>query len=324
VVRETGSKNWVFMFRRGGRGAPRREMRLGSFSDVTLAEAREEATRAPAHLANKRDPIEERAKEQKPGAMTFGEAAKAYIESMSPDWEPRHYYAWSHTLLALKPDGRPTKGQHDYCKTLRGLPVKEVDTNDVVGTTILTASRMKEALAARWSEIDFDTRTWTKPKERMKGRRGKRKEHRVPLSTRAVVILHALHEMRINEFIFPGVRRAAGQREVGINHHLSAGRLVALLEDLKVDDMATTHGFRSSFRDWAGNRQVKDQAGNLIFRYPHEMLEFALAHKLPDPTVGAHRRSDMLEERRPLMEDWADHCEPREGNVVVLPQRTAR
>ena len=104
---------------------------------------------------------------------------------------------------------------------------------------ILTAARSGEVLGMRWSEIDLDKKIWTVPAERMKAGR----EHRVPLSPRAVAILRKLTKLKPGDFVFPGQRR---------DKPLSNMAMEMVLRRMKIEN-ATVHGFRSSFRDWAGN-----------------------------------------------------------------------
>jgi integrase len=144
--------------------------------------------------------------------------------------------------------------------------------------TVLTAARSGEVRGATWSEIDGDV--WVVPAQRMKGGR----EHRVPLVPRALKILATVKKLRTSDFIFPGQR---GDRP------LSDMSLSAVLRRLKVD--ATVHGFRSSFRDWAGDATT----------FPRELAEAALAHAVGDETERAYRRGDALKRRRELMEAWA-------------------
>lgn len=146
--------------------------------------------------------------------------------------------------------------------------------------TILTAARSGEVRGAVWSEIDLKAGTWVVPGERMKAKR----EHRVPLSKEAVALLKALPRETGAELVFPSPR--GGQ--------LSDMTLTAVLRRMGVD--CTVHGFRSSFRDWAGDRT----------HHSRDMIEFALAHTLDDKTEAAYRRSDALEKRRVLMQEWAD------------------
>jgi integrase len=161
---------------------------------------------------------------------------------------------------------------------------------------ILTAARSGEILGMRWDEIDFDKKIWTVPAHRMKAGR----EHRVPLSQRAAAILVRQVEGRSGDFVFPGQRRGKP---------LSHTAMEAILRRMKIEN-ATVHGFRSSFRDWAGNETPS----------PREVIETALAHVIGDTTEQAYRRSDALEKRRKLMEDWAAYCEPKRL-ANVLPKR---
>jgi len=148
---------------------------------------------------------------------------------------------------------------------------------------ILTAARSGELLGMRWDEIDFQNAVWSLPAGRMKAGR----PHRVPLSTRAVAILRNLEKSKRDEFVFAG--HAPGRP-------LSNMAMDMLLRRMNVD--VTVHGFRSSFRDWAGN-----ETG-----YPRELIETALAHVIGDKAEQAYRRSDALEKRRQLMEAWASYC----------------
>jgi integrase len=162
---------------------------------------------------------------------------------------------------------------------------------------ILTAARSGEILGMRWNEIDLDKKIWTVPARRMKAGR----EHRVPLSQRATAILVRLTDQRSGDFVFPGQRR---------EKPLSNMAMEMMLRRMKIEN-ATVHGFRSSFRDWAGN-----ETG-----YPRELIETALAHVIGDKAEQAYRRSDALEKRRDLMEAWANYCEPkRTTNVVRMRQ----
>jgi integrase len=158
---------------------------------------------------------------------------------------------------------------------------------------ILTAARSGEILGMRWDEIDFDKKVWTVPAHRMKAGR----EHRVPLSQRATGILARLGEDRSGGFVFPGQRRGKP---------LSNKAMEMMLRRMKIEN-ATTHGFRSSFRDWAGN-----ETG-----YPRELIETALAHVIGDKAEQAYRRSDALEKRRQLMEAWASYCTAAPVQKVV-------
>jgi integrase len=156
--------------------------------------------------------------------------------------------------------------------------------------TILTACRSGEVKRATWGEIDLAKKLWVIPGDRTKSGR----EHRVPLSRPAVDILRGLPRLS-DTFVFPGVKS-----NKPMNHD-------ALLRALP--DKTTVHGFRSSFRGWAGDRS----------HFPRDIMEAALGHKLGDATETAYRRGDALEKRRRLMEEWARFLssEPVTGSEVV-------
>jgi integrase len=164
---------------------------------------------------------------------------------------------------------------------------------------ILTAARSGEVREATWDEIDLAGALWTVPADRMKGG----KEHRVPLPARAVEILQlarTLHQFEGN-FIFPGMKRG---------RPLSDMTLTAIFRRMKLEGV-TAHGFRSSFRDWAGD----------CTHYARELIEQALAHVVGG-VEGAYRRSDALEKRRSLMVDWEAFVEAQPANPEkVVPIR---
>jgi len=148
---------------------------------------------------------------------------------------------------------------------------------------ILTASRTTEVRGATFAEIKGDV--WTVPKERMKQRR----EHRVPLSRQALKLLEDL--ANDTPFLFPSRKEGA---------FLSSAAMDRALERLGVDDVATVHGFRSSFKDWA--TETTD--------FPDSLSEAALAHITGDKAERAYRRGDVLLRRRDLMQAWADYLLP--------------
>jgi integrase len=148
--------------------------------------------------------------------------------------------------------------------------------------TILTAARTSEAAYAKWSEIDFEHAVWTVPSERMKGG----KEHEVPLSKRALSILQGLPR-EDDGYVFVGQKAGAS---IGKDAMLRLLRGVA--------PGLTVHGFRSTFRDWAGDRT----------HYAREVIEHALAHHIKDKAEASYRRSSALEKRRRLMEEWGKYC----------------
>jgi integrase len=158
---------------------------------------------------------------------------------------------------------------------------------------ILTAARTGEVIGAQWPEVDWQAKTWTVPPERSKSGRA----HIVPLSTGAIEVLRGVEGIRelSDGVIFPGYR----------GKPLSQMTLLVLLQRRMARDV-TVHGFRSAFRDWAG-----DEAD-----VPRELAEAALAHVVRDATERAYRRRTAVERRRTVMQAWCDFCKS-------LPTRTS-
>jgi integrase len=150
--------------------------------------------------------------------------------------------------------------------------------------TILTAARTSEAIGAEWDEIDLSTKVWTVPAERMKSGR----EHRVPLSSRALEIIRERQARREGDYLFAGMRGG---------NPLSNMALLAMLRVMGRADL-TTHGFRATFKTWATERS----------NFPREVVEAALAHIVGDETERAYQRGDLFEKRRRLMDAWSEFC----------------
>ena len=366
AVAPTGAKKWVLRFLWQGNA---REMGLGAYPEVGLAEAREKAMAGRRLARSGIDPIAERKQDRR--VPTFGKLADEVVAEQSKGFRnEKHKAQWAVTL-------------REYAAPLRPMPVDAITTEDILAVlkpiwstktetasrlrgriervlnaakakgcrsgenpaawrghlenllpkrqkltrghhaampypdipafvaklrtrkavaalalefAILTAARSGEVLGAQWSEIDFDAGVWTIPAKRMKAAR----EHRVPLSKRAVAILNKMNEARTGDHIFPGWVRG---------RPLSVMVMGMVLR--RLDEHVTVHGFRSSFRDWAGNET----------HFPRELAEAALAHVVGDKAEQAYRRSDALEKRRALMEAWAQWCEPREAADNVTPLR---
>jgi integrase len=157
--------------------------------------------------------------------------------------------------------------------------------------TILTATRTNETIGATWDEIDFDARTWTIPASRTKRDR----EHKVPLSDTAIAVLKAMADICHDDRIFPVHRRAM--------------RLV-LKEDLRSD--VTVHGFRATFRSWAGG----------CTSHPRDICETALGHSIGNAVEQAYQRDALLAKRRVLMADWAEFCAKPAATVLHMDGRS--
>lgn len=364
------NRKWVFRFQLGktAQGKPRqREMGLGTYPEVGLADARDKALVARRLVKSGADPISERRKDR--SVPTFGQLADEVSNDLSQCFRnDKHRAQWRMTLTR-------------YCEPIRDMPVDVIDTHAVLSVlkshwtrapetasrlrgriekvlnaakakgyrsgenpaawrghldhllpnpnkigdrghhaampyadvpafiaklresevvaalalefAVLTAARSGEVRGACWSEFDFDAKVWVIPAKRMKAGR----EHRVPLSDRVVEILGKLNEMWVSDFVFPGRRRVEA---------ISSSAMEKVLGRMGV--AVTVHGFRSTFRDWAGNET----------HFPRELAEHALAHVIGDKAEQAYRRSDALEKRRSLMDAWAAFCEPRRADVIEL------
>ena len=156
---------------------------------------------------------------------------------------------------------------------------------------VLTAGRSGEVRLMTWDEVNAEDRLWTVPASRMKAGR----EHRVPLSGRAVEVLAEAEELRENELVFPSAR---GRR-------MSDNTISKLLRDLGIN--AVPHGFRSSFRDWCG------ESGQA-----RELAEAALAHTIRNKAEAAYARTDLLVRRGKLMEEWSAYVGGAVGKAVAV------
>jgi integrase len=373
LVRDSGSRAWVLRYQIGGR---RRDMGLGPYPEIGLADARERALDARRLIKRDgKDPIAQRGRVK---IRTFKETAEALIESKRPGWRnAKHAAQWSSTLetyaypklgdlsvQTIDTDAvldvlRPiwtTKTETasrvrqrieavlDYAIATRArtgenparwrghldhlLPnpskvrtVKHHTALDwrqapafmarlakrqgidarALTFTILTAARSGEVRGATWREIELENAVWTVPASRIKAG----KEHRVPLTPAEVALLGEPGEP--DELVFSS--------PVKKGKPLSDATLAAVLERMGLD--VTVHGFRSTFRDWAGETT------------PHarEVIEAALAHRLKDKAEAAYARGDLFQKRRKLMEDWADYLASPAAIVLELhdapPERAA-
>jgi integrase len=192
-----------------------------------------------------------------------------------------------HLEHALPARGKINKTEHHAALAYADLPQFMVALRARVGNSaraleflIYTAARTAEVTGAKWDEIDLDAATWTVPAGRMKAA----KEHRVPLSQRAVELLESLPCENGNEHLFIGPRA----------DKLSGMALTSVVRRMGYHDI-TVHGFRSTFRDWAAERT----------NFPREVAEMALAHSVSDKVEAAYKRTDLLNKRRQLAEAWS-------------------
>jgi integrase len=352
--------SWVFRY---ARGRKRHDLGLGPALDVSLAEARQKAAEGRRLLLDGTDPIEARraSRAAQAKAVTFREAAEAYIAAHQPGWRSnKHLRQWEQSLASyaypvlgdMKVDaietadvlralapvwvdkpvsaGRirnrielvldaakarglrsgenpaawrghldkllPKKSKVHEVEHFAAMPYREIagfmtelrqqDSAAALALEflILTATRSGEALGTTWDEVDLEEKLWTIPGARMKSGR----EHRVPLSAAAVAIIEKMAAIRSSDFVFPGRlhrRPLSGEAMKHVQRRMGRADV-------------TIHGFRSAFRDWAGNET----------NVAREVAEAALAHSIGDASELAYRRGDALEKRRKLMDAWAHYC----------------
>lgn len=357
-ITPTGSRSWIL---RATIGDKRRDMGLGPFPEVSLANAKEVAAAKRQQIREGIDPIEARRtaqtllRSEQASFISFKEAAGKYITAHEKSWKnAKHAAQWTATLETY---AYPTIGDlrvrdvalshitkilepiwNDKSETasrLRGrieavldwakargfrtgdnpaawrgnldmlLParnkiakVKHHDAMDwrdapafltelrkhqgisalALEFVVLTACRSGEARGATWAEIDMKAGVWTIPADRMKAQ----KEHRIPLSAAARKVLQTAKKIGGGDLLFPNTRGKA----------LSDMSLTMLLRGMV--KKCTVHGFRSTFRDWAGETTA----------FPREVIEHALAHQLKDKAEAAYARGDLFVKRTKLMEAW--------------------
>lgn len=386
-----GGRTWILRMLVGGR---RRDIGLGGFPTVTLAQARDKAREARYKVERGIDPIEERKAartrliEARRKGMLFSEAVdRALAAKLDSFRNEKHRAQWRSTLdsYALPEIGAFPVAQIDTAAVLRCLqpiwatktetasrlrgrieavlswatvaghrtgdnparwsgnlkellpaptkisdeqnhPALQLEDSTAWITDLrkrdgyparalefltFTAARSGEVRGATWDEIDLDKALWTLPAHRMKMKR----EHRVPLSEEAVALLRALPRIAGTSLLFPSARGGL----------LSDMALSMLMRRIHVSAVeaggkgyldrvskrpAVPHGLRSTFRDWVAERT----------RFPGEMAEVALAHRISSAVEAAYRRGDMVEKRRAMMAAWADFLlgQSHIGSVVSL------
>ncbi|MBI5791698.1 MAG: tyrosine-type recombinase/integrase [Rhodocyclales bacterium] len=371
-VTDRGARSWILRAMVGGK---RRDMGLGGYPDVTLAGAKEKARERRDQIDKGIDPIEDRRAKKSAlaaavaGAMTFSDAASAYIAVKEAGWKnAKHGDQWRNTLetyaypvigkvfvgsiekehilkilspiwttkteTASRLRGRiesvldwatvsgyrkgenparwrghldvllaaPNKVRtvehhaaldwHEVGAFMAALRQQEGIAARMLEFAILTAARSGEVRGATWSEIDLAGAVWTIPASRMKAK----KEHRIPLSDTAVKLLKALPQDSEIVFLSPTGKQ------------FSDAAMSKLLDRMGRADL-TAHGFRSTFRDWAGETTA----------YPREVIEHALAHQLKDKAEAAYARGSLFDKRRRLMDEWCKFSSKVQAAGMVTP-----
>jgi integrase len=216
-------------------------------------------------------------------------AARGYRSDSNPA-------RWKGLLDKLLPaPGKIAKPDHHKALPYASLPAFMAALAEQKGIgaralefAILTASRSGEVRGATWSEFDLENGIWTIPAIRMKAG----KEHRVPLSNRAMTIVSKQKAISFCEYVFPSSHGSKEPEALG--SPLSDMTLSAVLRRMKI--AAVPHGFRSTFRDWCADKTD----------YPSEVAEMALAHTIGNKVEAAYRRGDLMDKRKQMMQDWAE------------------
>jgi integrase len=198
-------------------------------------------------------------------------------------------------------------------KFISALRARDAVAATALEFLILTNARTDAVLKAQWKELDLGEAVWTVPLASLKDRRHRTEPFRVPLSARAVDIAKSMEKGRVSSFVFPGHVR---------NKPLSNMALLTLLKRMNAGDSEawtdpssgrpiTAHGFRATFRTWAEE----------VATFPHAVIEQAMGHQVGGQVERAYRRTDVLEQRRKLLDAWAAYCQPRAASNVVRLSR---
>lgn len=210
---------------------------------------------------------------------------------------------WVKDGMPLPSPGASKRVRHHPAMPFAELPafMEELARRDGISPlalefTILTVARTADTIGAKWSEIDFDAGVWTVSD----GRHKTGKDFEIPLSKRAIEILKSVPREKGNPYVFPGAKA---------KQPLSNMAMLELLQGIEGCEQYTVHGFRSSFRDWAGDRT----------NFAREVIEAAMSHQIKDKAKASYRRSTALEKRRKLMEAWAKYCSYISRDATVVP-----
>lgn len=200
-------------------------------------------------------------------------------------------------FLLPKQPGKSVRVEHQPAMPWRELPTfigihlnptvfeKYDVTRSILLFIILTACRSGEARSMKWSEVDIEKAIWTVPASRMKAKQ----DHRVPLCENSLLILARMRGLH-DELVFPSPKAQKPLSDMVLTMFLR--RIKA--SSSSVGRFATVHGFRSSFRDWCSENS-----------FPRDLAERALAHTVSNQVEAAYHRTDLLEQRRPMMNDWS-------------------
>ena len=363
-----GHGKWVIRFVSPVTGK-RRNMGLGSYPEIGIAEVGKLGTAIREKLSAGIDPLEEKkiAPAAVPTIPDFKKAAETLHKDLLPSWknakhgqqwintlteyafptlgslqlseiQPKHIadvlrpiwlskaetasrlkqrihavmaWGWAHGHCSANPvdvvhhllpaqPGKAVRTEHQPAMPWRDIPAFLANhvrnrepydlTRAMLELLILTAARSGEIRGMTWSEVNLEAAIWTIPPERMKAKM----QHRIPLAPSAVALLKSVQGLELHEtLVFPTPRTEGMFSDMVMSSFL---RRVKAGSD-SPDRVATAHGFRSSFRDWCSEQG-----------YPRDLAERALAHTVENKVEAAYHRTDLLEQRRPMMQAWSDFC----------------
>ena len=392
AVSPTGKRSWVMRFQKDG---VRRDMGLGRYPDVSLADARLAVLQRRKEIAQGQDPIREQRqrKKAKQAVPTFEEVAADVIKTaqkastnekvryqwarhlgpvycgpllkravneittmdvagiLRPIWTEKpevarkllsairrvfdqarvqlrdqHEITMAHNpanwtdLKALSFE-RPKKlklGNHPSLpfafvpEFVRALRLRDAVAAKALEFLILTAVRTDSVLGAQWREIDLDQAIWIVPLSRLKDRNHRDEPFRIPLSDAAVSLLRDMQQLGSEGYVFPGQKRGKQLSNMAMLTVLRRMNNVSKNNwiDPKTQRPITAHGFRASFRVWAEE----------AVSFPHAVIEQAMGHQVGNEAERAYRRTDVLEQRRPLMQAWGNFV-TSQNNVVSIGRR---
>lgn len=380
-VGQTGGSSWIFRYKIAGKG---RDMGIGKYPEITLADAREKTADARKLTKAGHDPLAVRDAEREQKRLTAeaeraNESRRVTFETLADDYLAAHGSHWSaawrkgwrrklelyafphigklpadkieteHVLSVLQPiwaiktrtadevrgqieqvldaaksrnlrEGenparwrghldnllskadkkKARKRQHfaamkwqDLGELMTKLRKDESRVAVALQLLLLTGARSHMVRFAVWDEFDLQARAWSLPADRMKTG----KPFVVPLADEVIELLENLAPVGESPYLFPGIGRSGIIHGDAMRDRLVSHGYAGL----------TVHGFRSTFRDWAGERT----------HYPREVCEMALAHDERDQTEGAYSRTDFLEKRRALMANWASYAVSTPSDKVV-------
>lgn len=389
-VSAKGAKSWLLRFQLAGK---RRDMGLGRYPEIGLADARRLAAEARALIARGIDPITQRESNRRRArsiptfreiaAEVIAEAQKRTLNSkVAYQWERHLGPAYSGPLLdrpvneittvdvaaVLRPVWREkpevarklypairrvfeaarirlrdehgivfanpalwadlkamgfeqpqalTRGRHPSLPYPK-MPDFMVALREQCGAAarllefaILTNVRSGSARAAAWDQFDLDAAVWRVPVPNLKDKKHRTEAFRVPLSPRAVDILAEMAKLRSGPLVFPAPRgKMFSDAAMGaLIKRMNEPSLVWL--DPSDSRPVVPHGFRATFKTWADETE----------QFRDSVIEEAMGHQVGNKVERAYRRTDVLEQRRSLMKAWANHCEPKTGNVVAFERK---